>query len=136
MGTGAESLGLTGQVNPDVMQALYHHDVGPDGEALVRRERKPVYDTTAAEERAREAIAAAVAELGRFITPEKVREIKLREKAKIRTLTPFYDYTLSAEKSVSLLYVGHLAAPSGPAPSTASRRRSSRKRERARSSRR
>jgi conjugative relaxase-like TrwC/TraI family protein len=110
MGTGAESLGLAGEVDPEVMRALYHHDVGPDGEPLVLRQRKPRYDTTAAEERAREAIEAAVAALGRFVTPEKIREIELREKAQVRTLTPFYDYTLSAEKSVSLLYAGHLAA--------------------------
>ena len=110
MGTGAESLGLTGEVDPDTMRALYHHHVGPDGEPLATRQRKPVYDTTAAEERAREAIEAAVAALGRFVTPEEIREIELREKAKIRTQTPFYDSTLSAEKSVSLLYAGHLAA--------------------------
>ena len=110
MGTGAGRLGLAGEVDPGTMRDLYHHDVGPDGEPLAMRQRKPRYDTTAAEERAREAIAAAVAGLGRFATPEEIREIELREKAKIRTLTPFYDYTLSAEKSVSLLYAGHLAA--------------------------
>ena len=110
MGTGAERLGLTGEVDPGTMRALYHHDVGPDGEPLVMRQRRPRYDTTAAEERAREAVEAAVAALGRFVTPEEIAEIELREKAKIRTQTPFYDYTLSAEKSVSLLYAGHLAA--------------------------
>ena len=110
MGTGAENLGLTGEVDPDTMRALYHHDVGPDGEPLNTRQRKPQYDTTAAEERAREAIEAAVAALGRFAPPEKIREIELREKAKIRAQTPFYDYTLSAEKSVSLLHAGHMAA--------------------------
>ena len=110
MGTGAENLGLTGEVDPDTMRALYHHDVGPDGEPLNTRQRKPRYDTTAAEERAQEAIEAAVAALGRFAPPEKIREIELREKAKIRAQTPFYDYTLSAEKSVSLLHAGHMAA--------------------------
>ena len=52
-----------------------------------------------------------MAALGRFVTPEEIAEIELRQKSRsIRTQTPFYDYTLSAEKSVSLLYAGHLAA--------------------------
>ena len=66
------------------MRALYHHDVGPDGEPLNTRQRKPRYDTTAAQKRTQEAIEAAVAALGRFAPPEKIREIQLREKAKIR----------------------------------------------------
>jgi conjugative relaxase-like TrwC/TraI family protein len=51
-----------------------------------------------------------VAALGRFATPEERREIRLQERAKMRTSTPYYDMTFSAEKSVSLLYAGLLAA--------------------------
>src|SRR6185437_11542799 len=50
------------------------------------------------------------AALGRFATPEEKREIRLQERAKMRTSTPYYDMTFSAEKSVSLVYAGLLAA--------------------------
>src|SRR5205807_4529854 len=48
--------------------------------------------------------------LGRFATPEERREIRLQERAKMRTSTPYYDMTFSAEQSVSLMYAGLLAA--------------------------
>jgi len=39
-GQGAEKLGLTGQVDPDVIQNLYMRNVGPDGEALARTHKQ------------------------------------------------------------------------------------------------
>ena len=57
-----------------------------------------------------EAIAERIAALGRFATPKERREIRLQERAKMRTSTPYYDMTFSAEKSVSLMYAGLLAA--------------------------
>ena len=38
-GAGAAALGLDGQVDAEVMRALYHDDVGPDGQVLARRQR-------------------------------------------------------------------------------------------------
>ena len=58
----------------------------------------------------RGAIDKRIAALGRFATPEERREIRLEERAKTRTRTPYYDMTFSAEKSVSLLYAGLRAA--------------------------
>ena len=55
-------------------------------------------------------MARQVAERGRFILPEEVRAIRLRERAKFRTVVPFYDYTFSAPKSVSVLWASLLAA--------------------------
>ena len=55
-------------------------------------------------------MAAKTAERGRFITPEEVRAIRLQERAKFRTVVPFYDYTFSAPKSVSVLWASLLAA--------------------------
>ena len=49
-GTGAERLGLTGKVDPRVIEALYMKGVGPDGQRL----RPPPKARTAAEEKARE----------------------------------------------------------------------------------
>ena len=48
-GAGAEHLGLTGEVNPNVIEALYMKGIGPDGQRL----RPPPKARTAAEEDAR-----------------------------------------------------------------------------------
>ena len=42
-GAGAAALGLAGQVDAEVMRALYHDDVGPDGQVLARRQRPGKY---------------------------------------------------------------------------------------------
>src|SRR5689334_6544941 len=62
-GAGARALGLTGQVNPDVMKRLYHEDIGPDGQVLVRRQRKANYPDAGGSlyERIEAAVAAQVA---------------------------------------------------------------------------
>jgi conjugative relaxase-like TrwC/TraI family protein len=111
-GAGAAALGLTGQVDADVMRALYHEDVGPDGQVLVRRQRRANYPVGGGSlyERIEAAVAAKVAERGRFIQPEEVRQIRLQERAKFRTVVPFYDPTFSAPKSVSVLWASLLAA--------------------------
>ena len=114
-GQGAEALGLRGQVGGDTasaktMRALFHYGIGPDGVPLASRQRAPKYPPRAVYAQVEEAIAKRVAALGRFATPEERREIRLQERAKMRTSTPYYDMTFSAEKSVSLLYAGLLAA--------------------------
>jgi hypothetical protein len=42
--------------------------------------------------------------------PDRVRKIRLEERAKTGTRTPHYDMTFSAEKSVSLTFAGLMAA--------------------------
>jgi len=111
-GAGARTLGLAGLVDPDVMRKLYHEDVGPDGQVLVRRQRKANYPEAGGSlyQRIEAAVAAQVAAKGRFITPEEEREIRLKERAKFRTVVPFYDYTFSAPKTVSVLWASLLQA--------------------------
>jgi conjugative relaxase-like TrwC/TraI family protein len=114
-GQGAGALGLRGQVGGDkasagVMRALFHYGTGPGGIPLDTRQKARKYPARAAYAQVEEAIAKRVAALGRFATPEERREIRLQERAKMRTSTPYYDMTFSAEKSVSLLYAGLLAA--------------------------
>jgi len=114
-GRGAEALGLRGQVGGDTasaktMRALFHYGTGPDGVPLASRQRAPKYPARAVYAQVEEAIATRVAALGRFATPEEKREIRLQERARMRTSTPYYDMTFSAEKSVSVLYAGLLAA--------------------------
>src|SRR4051794_40249329 len=92
------------------MRALLHYGTGPDGVPLATRQRAPKYPARAVYAQVEEAIAKRVAALGRFATSEERREIRLQERAKMRTSTPYYDMTFSAEKSVSLMYAGLLAA--------------------------
>ena len=120
MGRGAQTLGLSGRIggtsaegraNAEAMRGLYHHDVAPDGTHLTTSQRRHRYpDKSAQAAAAQERIDAQVAVLGRFATPEKIRDIEIAERAKVRSQTPFYDMVVSAEKSVSLLQVGHRAA--------------------------
>ena len=120
MGRGAEALGLSGRIggtsaegmaNAEAMRGLYHHDVAPDGTSLTTSQRRHRYpDKGAQAAAAQERIDAQVAVLGRFATPEKIRDIEIAERAKVRSQTPFYDMVVSAEKSVSLLQVGYRAA--------------------------
>ena len=111
-GAGAAALGLNGQVDGDVMRALYHEDIGPDGEVLVRRQRTANYPAVGGSlyERIEAEVAAKVAERGGIITPEEIRAIRLRLRAQFRNGVPFYDYTFSAPKSVSVLWASLLAA--------------------------
>ena len=120
MGRGAQTLGLSGPIggtsaegmtNAEAMRGLYHHDVAPDGTSLTTSQRRHRYpDKGAQAAAAQERIDAQVAVLGRFATPEKIRDIEIAERAKVRSQTPFYDMVVSAEKSVSLLQVGYRAA--------------------------
>jgi conjugative relaxase-like TrwC/TraI family protein len=120
MGRGAAALGVAGRVggtsaegkaNAEAMRGLYHHDVAPDGTPLVTSQRRHKYpDKTVQLAAAQERIDARVAALGRFATPEEIRDIEIQERAKVRSSTPFLDLVLSVEKSVSLLQIGFRAA--------------------------
>ena len=109
-GAGAAALGLDGQVDGDVMRALYHDDVGPDGEVLARRQRPGNYPAAAGSlhKRIEAEVAEQVAARGGIIMPEETREIRLRLRAQWRNRVLFYDYTFSAPKSVSVLWASLL----------------------------
>lgn len=110
-GSAAPGLGLTGEVDPGQMRALYHHNVGPDGVPLGKAQKSPQYEAKRSWQQIEDAIQARIDDLGPiFATPEKVREIRLQERAKSRTSTPYYDMTFSAEKSVSLAWAAARAA--------------------------
>ena len=82
-GAGAAALGLAGQVDADVMRRLYHEDIGPDGQVLGRRQRPGNYPAASGSlhKRIEAEVAQRVAEAGGIITPEEVREIRLRLRA-------------------------------------------------------
>lgn len=111
-GAGATALGLAGQVDAEVMRALYHDDVGPDGQVLARRQRPGTYPEVSGSlhKRIEAEVADKVAAAGGIITPEEIREIRLRLRAQWRNRVPFYDYTFSVPKSVSVLWASLLQA--------------------------
>jgi conjugative relaxase-like TrwC/TraI family protein len=120
MGRGAAKLGLSGRVggtsaegsaNAEKMRALYHYDIAPDGTHLSTSQRRHRYpDKSAQLAAAQERIDAKVAALGRFATPEEIRDLEITERAKVRSQTPFIDLVVSFEKSISLVQVGFRAA--------------------------
>ena len=111
-GAGARALGLDGEVDADVMRRLYHEDIGPDGQVLGRRQRNANYPAAGGSlyKRVEEEVARARAERGRFFTPEEERALRLKLRSAYRTVVPFYDYTYSPPKSVSVLWASLLAA--------------------------
>jgi hypothetical protein len=112
IGKGAQALGLTGEVDPKVMRALYHHDIGPDGSPLETPGGRRTYDRQreTIDDHIEATVAAKVAELGAFPTGREVREIQLMARAEQRSSVPFFDHTLSLEKSVSVTHASYLAA--------------------------
>ena len=147
MGRGAQALGLSGPIggtsaegkaNAEAMRGLYHHDVAPDGTSLTTSQRRHKYpDKGAQAAAAQERIDAQVAVLGRFATPEKIRDIEIAERAKVRSQTPFYDMVVS-RREVREPAAGGATAPRRSERGTtgASRRRSGTKRRPSRSKRR
>jgi conjugative relaxase-like TrwC/TraI family protein len=111
-GAGALALGLVGQVDAEVMRRLYHEDTGPDGQVLARRQRPGKYPEASGSlhQRIEREVAERIAEAAGIIRPEEIREIRLRLRAQWRNRVPFYDYTFSAPKSVSVLWASLLQA--------------------------
>jgi conjugative relaxase-like TrwC/TraI family protein len=121
-GKGAAALGLSGQIGGQdeaglasaaVMRRLYHEDIGPDGQVLARRQRPGRYQAAdgSLHTLIEAEVAREVAARGRFIQPEEIRQIRLRARARLgRNRVPFYDFTFSAPKSVSVLWASLLQA--------------------------
>ena len=105
-GQAAAQLGLRGEVDPAVLQALYMDRVGPDGERLDARQRakyRPV------EERVDAAVVAHQA-AHPFATDRDLELVRVAERAKAQHSVPYFDFTVSAAKSVSVLHASLLVA--------------------------
>src|SRR5215472_6322922 len=104
-GRGAVRLGLTGQVDPQVLDRLFMDNFGPDGEVLARRHQ--AHGDEVAEQREvrawrRKHPYASAAELGES-------RAGLRAKASQRNV-PYFDLTISAVKSISVLHASYRIA--------------------------
>lgn len=104
-GTAAAKLGLCGQVDPEVLARLYMQNIGPDGEKLVKG-RPPVDAVKAAE-----AATRAWRKQHPFASATEVAEFLAAQRAKATQNTvPYFDLTVSATKSVSVLHASYRVA--------------------------
>ena len=97
-GKGAAVLGLSGQVDPDVIGRLYQHGIGPGGELLVKRRQ-----SKEADEREAAAVAAYLA-AHPYASAVELAEVRASERGKDPHQVPYFDLTISAAKSVSVLH--------------------------------
>jgi hypothetical protein len=100
-GKGAAALGLNGQVDPGVIGRLYQHNIGPGGELLVKRRQ-----SKAADEREEQAVAAYLA-AHPYASAVELAEVRAAERGKNPHQVPYFDLTVSAVKSVSVLHASY-----------------------------
>jgi conjugative relaxase-like TrwC/TraI family protein len=100
-GKGAAVLGLNGQVDPDVIERLYQENTGPGGELLVRRRQ-----SKAADEREKQAVAAYL-DAHPYASATELDEVRAAERGEDPHQVPYFDLTVSAVKSVSVLHASY-----------------------------
>jgi len=108
-GAGAELLGLTGEVDAEVMKALYTHGLDPRSADLTDREAwgsAARLGKAPRNYRSAEVIYAGLLEAHPDAGPEERGELRAQAAASARQSVAFYDVTLSASKSMTLLWVG------------------------------
>lgn len=105
-GRAAATLGLAGKVDADQLQALYMDRVGPDGTRLDARARGRFRP---AKEREDLAVAAHLA-VHPLATEGELAAVRVAERAKSRHATPYFDFTVSTVKSLSVLHASYLVA--------------------------
>jgi hypothetical protein len=107
-GRGADRVGLSGQVDPAVISRLYMKNISPAGEQLAKPPKM------GDEDRSDAAVAAAMRKWKRGHPYASATEIQQREaeehaKAGPRNV-PYFDLTISAVKSVSVLHASYRVA--------------------------
>ena len=105
-GKGAATLGLSGQVDADVIEQLYQENIGPGGELLVkRRQAKKAQDREAA-------AAAAYLAAHPYASATELAEVRGAARGKDPHSVPYFDLTVSVVKSVSVLHASYRVAAS------------------------
>jgi conjugative relaxase-like TrwC/TraI family protein len=100
-GKGAAALGLAGQVDPKVIERLYQENIGPSGELLVKRRQSKKVD-----EREQAAVAAYLA-AHPYASAVELAEVRAAERGKDPHTVPYFDLTISAVKSISVLHASY-----------------------------
>ena len=104
LGALAPVLNLDGDVDGDQLQALYMDRVAPDGQRLDARARphfRPVRERE-------EAAVAAHLVAHPLATAGELAGVRAAERAKSQSSVPYFDFTVSAAKSVSVLHASLL----------------------------
>jgi hypothetical protein len=103
-GKGAAALGLDGQVDPAVIGRLYQHNIGPGAELLVKpRQSRGVG------EREQAAVAAYLA-AHPYATATELAEVRAGARGTDPRQVPYFDLTVDAVKSVSVLHASYRVA--------------------------
>ena len=105
-GAGAMVLHLEGDVDGDQLQALYMDRVAPDGQRLDARARprfRPLRERV-------EAAVAAHLVAHPYATAGELAGVRAAERARSQSAVPYFDFTVSAAKSVSVLHASLLVA--------------------------
>ena len=100
-GKGAATLGLSGQVDPETIERLYQENIGPGEELLVKRRQ-----SKRADEREQAAVAAYLA-AHPYASAVELAGIRAAERGKDPHTVPYFDLTVSAVKSVSVLHASY-----------------------------
>jgi hypothetical protein len=103
-GKGTAALGLSGQVDPDSIGRLYQDNIGPGGELLVKRRQ-----SKAAAEREQAAVAAYLA-AHPYASATELAEVRAAGRGRDPHHVPYFDLTVSAVKSVSVLHASYRVA--------------------------
>jgi TrwC relaxase/AAA domain len=103
-GTGAATLELNGQVDPDAIVHLYQHGIGPSGDLLITR-RQP----KAAARGGQAAVAAYLAAYP-YACAIELAEVRAAARGTDPQQVPYFDLTVSAVKSVSVLHASYRVA--------------------------
>jgi conjugative relaxase-like TrwC/TraI family protein len=94
-------LGLTGQVDAGVLDHLFMQGIGPDGEILApKRRRKDAGERE-------EAAVAAYQAAHPYASAVEIAEVRATERGKDPHTVPYFDLTISAVKSVSVLHASY-----------------------------
>jgi hypothetical protein len=104
-GTAArKTLGLAGQVDAGVLDRLFMKGIGPDGEILAaKRQRKDAGERE-------EAAVAAYRAVHPYASAVEIAEVRAAERGKDPHTVPYFDLTISAVKSVSVLHASYRIA--------------------------
>ncbi len=103
-GKGAAVLGLSGMVDRDVIERLYQENIGPGGQLLVKRRQ-----SKAAADREAAAVAAYLA-AHPYASAVELAEVRAAGRGTDPHQVPYFDLTISAVKSVSVLHASYRVA--------------------------
>lgn len=107
-GKGADALGLSGEVDAEVMKALYTHGLDPRDQAVASRQtwgQAQRFGNAARNYKSADEIYAGLLDSHPEAGPEERAQLRAQATRSARQSVAFYDIVLSAPKSQTLLWV-------------------------------